>query len=85
VLVLDRAARLIGPDGLLALQNGDASITVIDQANGLIRITIANAKTARECGRYLDALQLTIGDIVSPLWLGVILVAANPKRAMLPL
>jgi len=28
-------------------------------------------------------LQLTIGDIVSPLWTGVILVAANPRRAML--
>jgi hypothetical protein len=29
-------------------------------------------------------LQLTIGDVVSPLWLGMILVAANPRRAMLP-
>jgi len=64
---------LIGPDGLPALQNGDASITVLDQASGLIRIDVANAKTAQlECGRYLDALQLTIGDIVSPLWTGVI-------------
>jgi hypothetical protein len=25
----------------------------------------------------------TIGDIASPLWLGVILVAANPRRVML--
>ena len=50
-----------------------------------IRISVANAKTAQlECGRYLDALQLTIGDVVSPLWTGVILVAANPRRAMLP-
>ena len=38
-------------------------------------------KTAQlECGRYMDALQLTIGDVISPLWLGVILVAANPQR-----
>jgi len=28
-------------------------------------------------------LQVAIGDVVSPLWIGVILVAANPKRAML--
>jgi hypothetical protein len=50
-------------------------------AGGLIRITIDNAKTALlECGRYMDSLQLTIGDVVSPLWLGVILVAANPRR-----
>jgi len=28
--------------------------------------------------RYIDALQLTIGDAVSPLWTGVILVAAQP-------
>jgi hypothetical protein len=52
---------------------------------GAIRITIANTKTATlECGRYMDALQVTVGDIVSPLWLGVILVAANPRRVMLP-
>ena len=38
----------------------------------------------REAGRYLDVLQVTIGDVVSPLWTGVILVAANPRRAMLP-
>jgi len=42
-------------------------------------------KTAQlECGRYMDALQLTIGDVISPLWLGVILVAVNPRRAVLP-
>ena len=64
------------------LQNGDATITVVDSAAGLIRITIASAKTAQlECGRYLDSLQLTIGDVVSPLWTGVILVAANPRRS----
>ena len=67
------------------LQNGDATITVVDATNGLIRITIANEKTATlECGRYMDALQLTIGDVISPLWLGVILVAVNPRRAVLP-
>jgi hypothetical protein len=33
------------------VQNGDASITVVDSAVGLIRITVANAKTAAlECG-----------------------------------
>ena len=37
-----------------------------------------------ECGRYMDALQVTIGDVVSPLWLGMILVAANPRRAVPP-
>jgi hypothetical protein len=26
-------------------------------------------------------MQLTIGDVISPLWLGVILVAANPRRS----
>jgi len=40
-------------------------------------------KTAQlECGRYMDALQLTIGDVISPLWLGVILVAVNPRRVL---
>jgi hypothetical protein len=76
---------LIGPDGLPVLANGDATITVVDQANGLIRIDVPNTKTlALECGGYMDALQLTIGDVISPLWLGVILVAANPRRVMLP-
>jgi len=32
----------------------------------------------------MDSVQLTIGDVVSPLWLGQILVAANPRRVMLP-
>jgi hypothetical protein len=35
-----------------------------------------------ECGRYMDALQVTIGDAVSPLWTGLILVAANPRRVL---
>ena len=43
-----------------------------------------NSVTATlECGRYIDALQLSIGDVVSPLWSGMILVAANPRRALL--
>ena len=65
------------------LQNGDAAITIIrDPTAGTIRISVDNAKTATlECGRYMDALQLTIGDVISPLWLGQILVAANPRRA----
>jgi hypothetical protein len=72
---------LIGPQGTPVLQNGDATITVVgDPTAGTIRISVANAKTATlECGRYIDALQLTIGDTVSLLWLGQILVAANPS------
>jgi hypothetical protein len=27
-------------------------------------------------------LQVTIGDVVSPLWTGVILVACNPKQVL---
>jgi hypothetical protein len=63
---------------------GDATITIIrDPTAGTIRITIANEKTATlECGRYLDALQLSIGDIVSPLWLGQVLVAAHLRRRL---
>jgi hypothetical protein len=73
-----------GPQGLPVLANGDATITVFDTANGLIRIDVHNAKTATlECGRYIDSLQLTVGDVVSSLWLGQILVAANPRRGML--
>jgi hypothetical protein len=34
-----------------------------------------------ECGRYMDAPQLTIGDVVSSLWTGVILVARQPAGA----
>src|SRR5262245_41576808 len=50
-----------------------------------VHISVHHDQTAlREAGRYLDALQVTIGDVVSPLWTGVILVAANPRRAMLP-
>jgi hypothetical protein len=77
---------LIGPQGTPVLRNGDATITVVgDPTAGSIHIGIHNAKTAQlECGRYIDALQLTIGDAVSPLWTGVILVAANPRRVMLP-
>src|SRR5262245_8988315 len=66
--------------------NGDASIAIIgDPTAGTIRIAVHNAKTEMlEAGRYFDALQVTIGDVASPLWLGQILVAANPRRAMLP-
>src|SRR5262249_19280153 len=51
-------------------------ITIVGQpADGIIRIAVANAKTATlECGRYLDALPLTMGDVISPLWVGQILV-----------
>src|SRR5262249_34345695 len=74
---------LIGPSGTPVLADGDASITVVDASNGLIRIRVANAKTAPlECGRYIDALQLSIGDIVSPLRVGNILVAANPRHVL---
>ena len=42
-----------------------------------------NAKTATlECGRYMDSLQLMIGDVISPLWIGMILVAANLRRVL---
>jgi len=45
----------------------------------------SNSVTATlECGRYIDALQVTIGDVVSPLWTGQILVAANPRRVLPP-
>ena len=44
-----------------------------------IHIAVHNAKTATlECGHYMDSLQLTLGDVVSPLWVGQIAVAANP-------
>ena len=68
------------------LADGDASIMIVgDPAAGTIHITVHNAKTASlEAGRYIDSLQITIGDVVSPLWLGQILVAAYPRRAMLP-
>jgi hypothetical protein len=36
---------LIGPKGLPVLANGDASISVVDSANGIIRISVDNAKT----------------------------------------
>ena len=67
------------------LQNGDATITVTDPTAGTIHIAVHNAKTALlEAGRYIDSLQATIGDVVSLLWTGVVLVAANPRRAVLP-
>jgi len=40
--------------------------------------------TTRFIARHIDALQVTVGTFVSPLWTGQILVAANPRRAMLP-
>src|SRR5262245_8462382 len=74
---------LIGSQGVPVLQNGDASITITDAANGLVRISVHHTVTATlECGRYIDTLQLTIGDVISPLWTGQILVAANPRRVM---
>ena len=52
---------------------------------GTIHITVHHTVTAQlEAGRYIDALQVTIGDAVSPLWTGMILVAANPRRAVPP-
>ena len=40
---------------------------------------VSNEKTATlPAGVYFDALQVRFGDIVSPLWVGQILVAANP-------
>jgi len=44
-----------------------------------IRIVVPNAKTATlPAGLYFDALQVTFGPVVSPLWVGQILVSANP-------
>jgi hypothetical protein len=74
---------LIGPQGTPVLQNGDATITVTGA--GTISIAVHHAVTAPLApGRYIDALQVSIGDVVSPLWIGNILVAASP-RSMLPL
>jgi hypothetical protein len=64
------------------LQNGDATITVTGA--GTINIAVHHSATAPlAAGRYIDALQVSIGDVISPLWIGNILVAANP-RSMLP-
>jgi hypothetical protein len=64
--------------------NGYASIAILDPTAGTIHIAVHNAKTAQlEAGRYIDALQVTIGDVVPPLWTGQILVAANPRRVLL--
>ena len=53
--------------------------------DSFVHIAVHNAKTALlAAGRYIDALQVTIGDVISPLWIGVILVAANPRRVLLP-
>jgi len=44
---------LIGPDGLPALQNGDASISIVDSTNGIIpstRCSSASATWSRRCG-----------------------------------
>lgn len=73
---------LIGPDGIPVLKETDATMTIVPPpTGGLITISIANAKSAGfEAGRYIDALQVTIGDVISPLWIGNILVAANPRR-----
>jgi|SRR6516164_3662029 hypothetical protein len=73
---------LIGPNGLPVLANGDAAITVT--GIGMINIAVHHSVTAPlNAGRYIDALQVSIGDVVSPLWLGNILIAANP-RSVLP-
>ena len=42
----------------------------------------ADKTASLECGRYIDALQVMIGDVIAPLWLGVILVAANPRLVL---
>jgi hypothetical protein len=77
---------LIGPQGTPVLADGDATITVVgDPTAGTIHIAVHNAKTAQlEAGRYIDALQVAIGDVVSPLWTGQMLVAANPRRVLSP-
>jgi hypothetical protein len=74
----DRSGRMIGTaermrDGTTIFRDGQGRMTGSATAHG-----------GEDAGRYIDALQVTIGDIVSPLWTGVILVAANPRRAILP-
>jgi len=77
---------LIEPQGLPVLHNGDATITIVGAPTaGSIHISVHHTVNAQlAAGRYIDALQLTIGDAVSLLWMGQILVAANPRRAALP-
>jgi hypothetical protein len=77
---------LCGPDGSVVLTEADASINIVPPpTGGIITISIARAKSASfEAGRYIDALEVTIGDVVSPLWIGNILVAANPRRIFAP-
>jgi len=44
-----------------------------------VRIAVPHEKTAAlPAGLYFDALQVTFGPVVSPLWVGQILVSANP-------
>jgi len=56
---------------------GVAPCAILDKPTaGTIRIAVHHDKTAMlECGRCIDALQLAIGDIVSPLWTG-----RDPRR-----
>ena len=58
---------LVGPQGTPVLQAGAA---IVGQPTaGTCRINVPNAKTATlPPGLYFDALQATIGTIVSPLW-----------------
>jgi len=73
---------LVDPNGAPVLSEADVSITITPPPTaGLIVINVPNDKTASfMAGRYIDALQVTIGDVISPLWIGNIEVAANPQQ-----
>ncbi len=63
----------------IVLPGTDGLIEITDAPNGVCRITVSAAATARLApGTYQDFMQFTKGDVVLPLWSGTFKVEDNP-------
>lgn len=70
---------------VISLPSASGEILVTDPLKGLCKITVAaTAIAALAPGRYQDMLRVKVGQIVSPLWFGTIVVDDSPFEAALP-
>jgi hypothetical protein len=67
---------------VIRLPGAGGEIIITDPTNGLCQIVVDAAATAALApGRYMDMLRVTIGEVVSPLWRGTIVVDDSPFEA----
>lgn len=70
---------LLDPMGKQAIESGTAVVEIQNPpTGGNVIITVPNAQTSLPAGRYTDAVRVIIQDLRDTIWIGSILVGADP-------